>query len=854
MASRVGSLFVGFGLDDAQYRAGMKGAVATAQKSTALIQTNFSTLNFRTFLYGMAGIYAVQRAIKGVFAPAVELESGLAKISTVLDKASQSFLPQYKAEIQSMAKEYGQSIDTLTTGAREILGSVIAPEKAMGVLRESTKAATAGLTDTATATNALVTLLKSYGMQAEKSAAINDMLFAGILRGRGTYEQWANSIGVVASSAALSGLKIEELVAMMAVMTRQGLSADMATISLANVLNNFVGASDEAKAAAKGLGFVLDENTIRTIGMTNVMQALSKANLEQIKTIFPNIRGYRGVAAGLQDLSGYMDDYQAVVNSTGSEQVALERVMASTEFKLKQLKQTLLQDLVIPMGEAVVPAIREGTAELIAWVRANKEAIATGLGNAIRSVGDEARNFTAVIKDNQGAIKLFGELLIVSFVWERLERFGRWLGKIYVEFEGILSLGTALYSLFYVTLGAAAIIGVKGIYDHLKKISLLKFKEVERLGDTIVFSSTGKGVTAQRDSVDALEMQTKNVGLLRDQIMKMAEAGQTATQIWNKFTKSFSETGGIAALGESATDVMEMITAAVKEAKERAMPLPKAGIVGGISPKALKQAEDALRTLDKLELDKYNKRKKLDEEATAKVLQYNSDILQATRDTEMMKLEAVYKGTELQIKQEELRSQYVLDDLKAEYKGFIDTKRLEVAMETLTTEQIKLIRYNATQEAVERSIQAWEQFKGHFSHILARMVTESNLSAKAIGQAFVDAFRRIAIERASALAVDEVFDWASTLPIIGSALGWLASGPAGGAAGGAIGSGLGNVMKKPIPAFAPAGVQNYNSNSNDDYSNVKINIYADSDTLRNIDPYKFGELYRRAKRDGYLGG
>ena len=58
-----------------------------AKKTTKGMQSGFNKLNFRNFLYGSFGIYAVQRAFKMTMKPAIEFESQLAKDSTILDKS-----------------------------------------------------------------------------------------------------------------------------------------------------------------------------------------------------------------------------------------------------------------------------------------------------------------------------------------------------------------------------------------------------------------------------------------------------------------------------------------------------------------------------------------------------------------------------------------------------------------------------------------------------------------------------------------------------------------------------------------------------------------------------------------------
>ena len=890
MAGKVGALWVSLGFDDTQFRSGVKSTVSTAQKSTALIQANFSTLNFRTFLYGAAGVYAVKRAIEGLMSPALDLEENLAKVSTVLDKAAMSHMPKYREQLQSMAKEFGQSTETLSTGLREILGSVIAPEKAMGVLREASKAATAGLTDTATATNALVTILKSYGMQAEESARVNDILFAAILRGRGTYEEWAGSIGVVASSAALAGLKVEELAAMMAVMTRQGLSADMATISLANMLNSFIKPSEDSAKAARKFGVELNTTTLRAIGMVGVMQRLKGATEEELAAIFPNIRGFRGMATAIQDLTGFTEDYAAIMKSTGSTEEALAKITATFKFQLKQFGQIILANFVIPFTEALIPSLRLTTKEMMRWAEQNREVIKLKLTEwAIRVKGA----FEAIVATARAlekwfkAIEVIFVLLFAQTVINRAISFGTtlmnltsllhkyagtlglatvaetalgraqtaraignfagtakgmqsWLGKETVgkvaggaagSAAGTIGAGAGVLGLFALEMGGAIYIGVKGIAEQLDKIDRMKFTDVKAMTD-----ATSNMIT--------LASKT-DVQVFVEAFTKAAKEGKSFMDTWNLFLESTKGVDYAKTFGATQKTLMQMGYGVF----QRALIKPKAVQVGV-------EAEDEKymkhrRNMDLQEKDmKYwaDREKGWNEQRIENEKSVADETLRLRQDSLYARAELIKDDTERALKMMDIEKQAYMEDLKFKYEGMKGYRELTIAAERYYAN----VEVKIHADAAARSMQAWENFKGHFSSILGRMVNEGELSAKAIGDAFVAAFRRIAIEEAATYAVKKGFDWARTLPVIGAILGTVAGvGPTLGAAAGTY---VGGLVGKPAYSLPQGGVRGANNTDNSDNSNVNIYINASSDDLRNLDPYKFAKLYKEAKRSQLLAG
>ena len=86
-----------------------------------------------------------------------------------------------------MAVEFGESTEALTNGLYDILSASIPAEKALDVLTVAVKAAKAGMTDTATAADAITTVLNSYGLSAGRAQDVSDLLFTVVKRGKLTF-------------------------------------------------------------------------------------------------------------------------------------------------------------------------------------------------------------------------------------------------------------------------------------------------------------------------------------------------------------------------------------------------------------------------------------------------------------------------------------------------------------------------------------------------------------------------------------------------------------------------------------------------------------------------------------------
>lgn len=287
---------------------------------------------------------------------AANFETQLANVSTMLDESAMKILPEYRKGLQSLSVDFGESTETLSKGLYDILSASIPPAEALDVLEVSAKAAAAGITDTGVAADAITTILNSYGMSADQAGMVSDKLFAIVKGGKTTFAELAPSIGKVAATASMAGLSFDDLGACIATMTRAGIRTEETMTAINGVLIAFLKPTDDAIEAAAKFGLELNTNTLRTEGLTGVMDKLKDATAEQLAAIFPNIRGLKGMAAALGDAEGYARDYALMLDSAGLTQEAFAKQSDTLNFKLGQLKE-MFNVIKVTIGTALIPAV-----------------------------------------------------------------------------------------------------------------------------------------------------------------------------------------------------------------------------------------------------------------------------------------------------------------------------------------------------------------------------------------------------------------------------------------------------------------------------------------------------------------
>lgn len=332
-----------------------------------------------------------------------DFEQQIAMVSTMLDKQTMDFLPEYSKELRRMSIEFGESTSTLAKGLYDILSASIPAGEALSVLEVSAKAAKAGMTDTGIAADAITTILNAYGMEAKEAGKVSNWLFAIVKKGKTTFPELAQNIGKVAATAAVVGLRFEEVGAAIATMTRAGMASDMATTSLRAIMNAFLKPQRESIELAKQYGFEMNSATLATLGMTGVLKLLKGISADNLAILIPNIRATAGFAAALKQAEGMMEDFDFITKTTGLDLEAFEKMTSTTRHSLNQLWQ-VVKDVGVEVGERFAPDIKKLTNFLIEnkkaisdWAVWLAEWIRYGIYKAIGYI----REFIAEIKSGQ---------------------------------------------------------------------------------------------------------------------------------------------------------------------------------------------------------------------------------------------------------------------------------------------------------------------------------------------------------------------------------------------------------------------------------------------------------------------
>ena len=270
------------------------------------------------------------------FAGAVGLDREMGKIGTLLDDADRPFLPQLRAGIDSLARETGQSVATLSKGMYDLLSAGVPAGQALGTLRVSATAAVGGVTDVAVAVDGLTSTLNAYHLGASQATAVSDLFAATVKSGKTEFADLASSIGKVAPTASALGVELDTVLGSLAALTVQGIDTSESTTQINSLLKTFANAGDASKELAATMGVDLSAAALQGDKFKSTLEALSKLQPEVRAKFIPDFDAQKAVNALTSDLQSTFSKLDAVSlpNAAGLAQKQFESIAATADYQM----------------------------------------------------------------------------------------------------------------------------------------------------------------------------------------------------------------------------------------------------------------------------------------------------------------------------------------------------------------------------------------------------------------------------------------------------------------------------------------------------------------------------------------
>jgi len=510
----------------------MGAAGDKAEKGSKRLYASFSKL--------AVPVAALSAAIGGAILPFAKYQTALAEVNTLLG-ADQN-INDYSKSIRELSKQFGTDQSAQAKAFYNVISAgASSAAEATSIMASANKLALGGVTDIATASDGLTSVLNAYSLDASEAGKVSDILFATMKSGKTTVGELSGSLGKVAPIASQVGVGLDELNAAIATITKGGVSTVEAVTQVKAALSNVLKPSKEAADLAADLGINFSVAGLKAQGFSGFIQEVATktgGSEEQLAKLFGSIEAVQAImplaGAKAGDFANILD---LVKNSAGSTDEAVAIMSDTLTVKFNKAMASL-KDMALTIGDALSPAITF-LVDSFQFLLDVLSPVVTVLGTALKGIqllAVGAFDLSVAFADSLiGSVVGFFDVLTNNAVSDAIGWFKDLAGVVGNELSFAFNNSRLV--------GIAMVRGVLVSIEKLKygfgvsaafiKMSFVKSIDVIRKHFAGLFESIAKGLrfAGFDDMADGLDGVIKNI-----------KGAQTATQTYNAKIKALKAT------------------------------------------------------------------------------------------------------------------------------------------------------------------------------------------------------------------------------------------------------------------------------------------------------------------------
>ncbi|MGZ4596282.1 MAG: phage tail tape measure protein, partial [Actinomycetes bacterium] len=316
-----------------------------------------------------AGAVGAGAAIGSAFAysvgKAIEFDKQMHNVNSI-SGLSQQGLGNLSDQVLQMSKTLPQSASTLASGLYDVASSGFQGADGMTVLKAAAVSASAGMTDTATASQAITAVLNAYGLSASQAGDVSDQLFQTVNLGVTNFESLAHNVGDYIGQAKALGLSFAQTQSAIATLTLTGTTQMQAGTALGSVLNSLIRPQQALADAIKATGYSSGTAAIGALGLRGTLMLLTKqtgGSAEAMGQLFTDSQALRSVlqltSNGGQKWAEVASKIEDPTKRAGAAQKALAEQSKSLSFQL-DVARNRVDAAAISVGTKLLPILARG--------------------------------------------------------------------------------------------------------------------------------------------------------------------------------------------------------------------------------------------------------------------------------------------------------------------------------------------------------------------------------------------------------------------------------------------------------------------------------------------------------------
>lgn len=405
-----GALYFATGIDNSGIYSGRQEAMGIIKAMAGEI-TAFDVFGG----IGISAGIAFAQAAKEAYNFEKQFQHSMKEVAT-LSSGIKGSLTDYMNQVVEITRTVPIEANEAAKALYQIVSAGHDGADGMKVLEVSAKAAVGGVTDTATAADAITTLLNAYKLDVSEAENLSDQLFTTVRLGKTSFGELGKSIAQVAPVAAAYGVEIDQVLAAVATLTKQGTPTAQAMTQIrASII-----------AVSKVLGDGAFDNRTYQEALAEVARQAGGSE-SKLRELVPEVEAVNAVLGltgmNVKEAAGHLEEMQ---NATGAAEAAFKEMASSVENQMKLLGNNITAAL-RPMGEAILKEISSiATAFNNAFENGNAQ-------EAIKTLGTLIVTLTSAFVGYKGSIIAINAIKEIHISLLEMEKYEMLLYRKAVE-------------------------------------------------------------------------------------------------------------------------------------------------------------------------------------------------------------------------------------------------------------------------------------------------------------------------------------------------------------------------------------------------------------------------------------
>lgn len=318
-------------------------------------------------------LYEVRQQLTDSISLTLQWEKAIAEVTTITSVTAEQIRQITKANSEA----FGASrLDQTEAAYQAFSNQVVASRQELEFFsRAANELSTTSLASNEQSVNAISSVIKAYSRDVTDAREISATLFKTVELGRLRIGDLANTIGTVAVPAAQLGVEFEELQALLATTTVQGIKYNNAQTLIRGVLTKLIKPTKELSDLLESWGFNSGQAAVETLGLAEIFARLEqegRTSAGELGNLFSRVRAVTGamiiaseeggklyaqnLAKIRQEAENVQQELRTGQRDISSYSRALEKITETKEFRLRQQLEEF-KSATADAGEEILKAV-----------------------------------------------------------------------------------------------------------------------------------------------------------------------------------------------------------------------------------------------------------------------------------------------------------------------------------------------------------------------------------------------------------------------------------------------------------------------------------------------------------------